>query len=196
MENGFSRGENLSVVKEFFRTLLMLAPRICGGKNMRSSRTILLGLAMLIPPVCHGQSKCPWINEATARGILGGAVTVTAKIGNRGDGVCEFSRAQGSTVRLLRISVDIMTDIPKQFPTYLAQCGPKPAPLPAIGNEAVMCSLPARTEQYAESVVGRVRDQAFLVSVSSSVQNDPSMTHEMRREKANLMAEQVAGILF
>ena len=71
---------NRSVVKEFFRTLLMLAPRICGGKNMRSSRTILLGLAMLIPPVCHGQSKCPWINEATARGILGGAVTVLSLI--------------------------------------------------------------------------------------------------------------------
>ena len=146
--------------------------------------------------MCHGQSKCPWINEATARGILGGAVTVTAKIGNRGDGVCEFSRQQGAVVRQLRISVDIMTDIPKQFPTYLAQCPPKSTPLRAIGNEAVMCSIQGKGDQYAESVVGRVRDQAFVVSVSSSVQNDPSMTQEMRREKANLVAEQVAGILF
>jgi hypothetical protein len=44
--------------------------------------------------------------------------------------------------------------------------------------------------------VGRVRDQAFIVSVSSSVQNDPLMTQETRREKVNLLAEQVAGILF
>jgi hypothetical protein len=89
-----------------------------------------------------------------------------------------------------------MTDIPKQFPTYLAQCPPKSAPLRAIGNEAVMCSLQGKGDQYAEIVVGRVRDQAFVVSVSSSVQNDPSMTRETRRERANLVAEQVAGILF
>ena len=89
-----------------------------------------------------------------------------------------------------------MTDIPKQFPSYLAQCPPKSTPLRAIGNEAVMCSIQGKGDQYAESVVGRVRDQAFVVSVSSSVQDDPSMTQEMRREKANLMAEQVAGILF
>ena len=163
---------------------------------MRSSHTLLLGLAMLVPSVCHGQTKCPWINEATARGILIGPVTLTAKVSDRGDGVCEFSRQQGASVYQLRVSVNIMTDIPKQFPTYLAQCLPNSTPLRAIGNEAVMCSTRGTGDQSAEKVVGRVRDQAFLVSVSSSVQNDPSMTHEMRREKANLMAEQVAGILF
>jgi hypothetical protein len=163
---------------------------------MRSYNSLLLGLAMLMPSVCHGQSKCPWINEATARGILGGAATVTANIGKQGDGVCEFSRQQGAVILKLRISVDIMTGIPKQFPAYLAQCRSKTVPLQAVGNEAVMCSIPGKGEQYAESVVGRVRDQAFVVSVSSSVQNDPSMTPEMSREKANLVAEQVAGILF
>jgi hypothetical protein len=163
---------------------------------MRSSHTLLLGLAMLLPTVCHGQAKCPWINEATARGILGGAVTVTIKVSDHGDGVCEFARPQGAAVHQLRISVDIMTDIPKQFPTYLAQCPPKSTPLRAIGNEAVMCSIQGNGDPYAEKVVGRVRDQAFVVSVSSSVRDNPSMTQEMRREKANLVAEQVAGILF
>ena len=89
-----------------------------------------------------------------------------------------------------------MTDIPKQFPTYLAQCPPKSPPLRAIGNEAVVCSIQGKGEPSSERVVGRVRDQAFVVSVSSSVQDDPAMTQEMRREKANLVAEQVAGILF
>ncbi len=162
---------------------------------MRSFHVFLLSLAFM-PAVCHAQAKCPWINEATARGVVGGAVTVTVKVNDQGAGVCEFSRQQGAAVHQLRISVDIMTDIPKQFPSYLAQCPPKSAPLRAIGNEAVMCSIEGKEDKYAESVVGRVRNQAFAVSVSSSVQDDPSMTQEMRREKANLMAEQVAGILF
>ena len=177
---------------------------------MRRHHTLLLALATFIPAVCHGQTKCPWLNEATARGILGGAVnvSVTTNVSHQSDGVCKFSRQQGTAVYELRISVDIMTDIPKQFPTYLAQCPPKSTPLRAIGNEAVMCStgaipdakpgskLATKDDAFAEKVVGRVRSHAFVVSVSSSVQDDASMTREMRREKANLIAEQVAGILF
>lgn len=166
---------------------------------MRGFHTILFGLTMVVPTVCHGQVKCPWINEATARGILGGPVTLTAKVSEQGDGVCEYSRQQGAAVHQLRILVEIMTDIPKQFPTYLAQCPPKSAPMRAIGNEAVMCSVEdkgVKGDLYAERVVGRVRNQAFVVSVSSSVMDSPSMAQEERREKANLVAEQVAGILF
>ena len=162
---------------------------------MRTFLTLLLGLAFM-PAVCHAQAKCPWINEATARGVLGGTVTVTVKVDDQGAGVREFSRQQESAVHQLHISVDIMADIPKQFPAYLAQCPPKSPPLRAIGNEAVMCSVQSKPEQYAESVVGRVRNQAFVVSVSSTAQYDASMTQDARREKANLVAEQVAGILF
>jgi hypothetical protein len=149
-----------------------------------------------MPAACHAQVTCPWINEATARGILGGAVTSTAKVSERGGGVCEFSRQQGAAVHQLRVSVDFMTDIPKQFPAYLAQCAPKSVPLRAVGNEAFMCSVQDDEGRSVERVVGRVRDQAFVVSVSSSVPNDPSMTQDMRRSKANLVAEQIAGILF
>jgi hypothetical protein len=163
---------------------------------MRVSHTLLLGLATLAPAVCHGQTKCPWMNEATARGILGGAVTATATISDQGAGVCKFSRQQGSQAYELRISVEIMTDIPKQFPTYLTQCPPRSSPLRAIGNEAVTCSAESKAEPYAELVVSRVRNQAFVVSVSSTVLDDASMTQKMRRDKANLAAEQVAGILF
>jgi hypothetical protein len=162
---------------------------------MRSSHTLLLMLA-LMPGVCPAQAKCPWINEATARGILGGAVTANIKVNDQGAGVCEFSRQHEAAVHQLRIAVDILTDIPKQFPAYLAQCPPKSVPLRAIGNEAVMCSMQSKPDQYAEMVVGRVRNQAFVVRVSSSILNDPSMTQEMCREKTNLVAEQVAGILF
>ncbi len=163
---------------------------------MRTSHTLLLAMAMLVPAACHAQAKCPWINEATASGILGGPVSLTAKLNGHGAGVCEFSQLQGAVVHQLRVSVDIMTDIPKQFPAYLAQCPPKSAPLRAIGNEAVMCTIQGKGEPSSEKVVGRVRDRAFVVSVSSNVQDDPSMTQGTRREKANLVAEQVAGILF
>jgi hypothetical protein len=157
---------------------------------------LLLGLAMLMPAVCHAQATCPWINAATAQGTVGGAVTATVKISEHGFGICNFSRQQKAVVHELRISVNSMTDVPKQFPIYLAQCPPKSTPLPTIGNEAVMCSIQGKGDEYVEMVVGRVRDRAFVVSVSSSIQNDPSMTPEMRRERASLVAEQVAGILF
>jgi hypothetical protein len=163
---------------------------------MRTSFTFLLVLVTLMPAVCHAQTKCPWINEATARGILGGPVAVAVKISEPGSGVCEFSGQQGVVLRELTVSVNVMTDIPKQFPSYLSQCPPKSTPLRAIGNEAVICSVQTHGNLYAEKVVGRVRNQAFVVSVSTGLQDDPSLTPEMRREKANLVAEMVAGILF
>jgi hypothetical protein len=163
---------------------------------MRIYPQVLLAVALFMPTVCRAQTKCPWINEATARGVLGGPVTATTSVNDQGAGVCKFSRQQGATVHELRIAVDILSDIPKQFPSYLAQCPPRSAPLRAIGNEAIMCSTQDKENHYAEIVVGRVRNQAFVVSVSSSVQDDSSMTQDMRREKTNLVAEQVAGILF
>jgi hypothetical protein len=53
-----------------------------------------------------------------------------------------------------------------------------------------------KDNRYAEKVVGRVRDQAFVVSVDATAPDNPAMTQKMRREKAQLVAEQVAGALF
>lgn len=150
---------------------------------------------MLMPAVCHGQAKCPWINEPTARGILGGDVTMSVNLKD-GGGVCEFSRQQGQVRHQVTVQVIVMSDIPKQFSAFAAQCSPDRTPLRAIGNEAVMCSTQTHSNLYVEKVVGRVREQAFIVTVGSSVRDDASMTEEMRREKAHLVAEQVAGILF
>ena len=163
---------------------------------MRSPHALLLVLTMFVPAVCHGQAKCPWINEATASGILGGAVTVTVKVTDQTMGTCVFSRQQGAVAHQLRISVNLMSDFSRQFPSYLAQCPPKSSPLRAIGNEAVVCSILGKAGHHGDIVVGRVRNQAFVVSVSSSVRDDPTMTQEMRREKVSLVSEQVSGILF
>jgi hypothetical protein len=160
---------------------------------------VILVSGLLVPSFCHAQAtpvqpKCPWFSEATARGILGGPVASSIKLREHADGICEFSRQQGGTTLQIRISVDLMSDITKQFPTYLAQCPPKSSPAKAIGNEAITCSL--KDKQSTERIVGRVRDQAFVVDVSSNASDDPSMTVEKMRDKANLIAEQVAGSLF
>jgi len=163
---------------------------------MRTVHKMLLGLVLLLPTISHAQAKCPWLTEPTARGVLGGPVKTTVTLTEKHEGVCEFSRHQGSTLLQLRISVEIMTDIPRQFSAYLAQCPPKSAPVTAIGNQAISCSLQDQGDRYAEKIVSRVRDQAFVVTLSSGTENDASMTPQMRSEKAHLVAEQVAGILF
>ncbi len=163
---------------------------------MRSSHKILLVFAILMPAACRAETKCPWLNEATARGILGGEVKMTVEINPQGNGECQFSRRQGTAVFQLRISVHKMTNVVTQFPTYLSFCPPNSPPLRTIGNEAVTCTTERKGSKYDENVVSRVRDAAFIVSVSSTIQDDPQMTKQMRRDKANLVAEQVAGNLF
>jgi hypothetical protein len=163
---------------------------------MRTLRKFVLALIVLAPGVCFGQPKCPWIQEATARGILGGAVTTNVTIKDTGDGACAFTRQQGDVQHHLSVLVITMTDIPKQYSRYKAQCESEGTALKAIGNEAVECSIQTQTNLYAEKVVGRVRDRAFIVTVASSLEDDPSMNQETRREKVHLAAEQVAGILF
>jgi len=167
---------------------------------MRTHHKILIGLATLLPTICHAQSdhaqsNCLWLNEGTARVILGGAVTVTVN-GTGQHSVCEFSSRQGSAIHQIMISVNLMTNISKQFHAYLSKCSAKSTPLSSIGNQAVMCSGTTNQNAYADKVVGRVRDQAFIVSVSSSIDNDPSLGPDLRRKLANLIAEQVAGALF
>lgn len=163
---------------------------------MRFSHQILLTFAVLMPGACSAQTKCPWLNEATARGILGGELRMTVNITPRGDGECKFSRQQGSAVFQLRISVSRMSNIAKQFPTYLALCPPNSPSLHAIGNEAVTCTTETKGGEYGESVVSRVRDAALFVIVSSTIPDDQQLTKQMRRDKANLVAEQVVGNLF
>jgi hypothetical protein len=165
-------------------------------RKIRFLYALLLGLALLAPTANHAQAKCPWITLATAQGILGGPATLNAEVKDWGNGVCQFSRQDGAAVYELRISVNVMADVAKQFPKHLSQCPAKSTPLTAIGNAAVMCTIQGKRHHYIDQVVGRVRDQAFVISITSNVSNDPSLAQEARREKLHLAAEQVAGILF
>lgn len=102
-------------------------------------------------------------------------------------GHCAFSRTEGSTSRHLLIEVEPVSA------TYKTLCASRSAPLKAIGNEAFACSFEGKPGEIAEQVVGRVRNQMFLVRVSTSERGAQAAA---LREKARKVAEQVAGILF
>jgi hypothetical protein len=156
----------------------------------------ILFLALLSVPLAHAAVQpCPWLNAATAAGVLEGPVTVSVTYLDQenADAACEFTRKEDHIVRTLRIEVDTMKDLTRDFPHYLAKCGQDAKHLKAIGNEAVVCSKPGQNKQVAEQVVSRVRDRAFVVDVFS---NGPAAERDSIREKARKTAEQVAGFLF
>ena len=68
------------------------------------------------------------------------------------------------------------------FPNHLRKCGSDAKPLKAIGNEAVVC-----TAERGQRVIGRVRDQAFVINLIA-----PNATAETAKKAAEI----VAGNLF
>ena len=151
------------------------------------TKSALLLLAAILPLLRAADNKCPWLNAATAAGLLGGAVKVDVA-----QTTCEFVRRYDSTESTLRLSVETLST-PREFASRVAQCGSNTEALKAIGNEAVACTHSSKNGQLAEQVVGRVRNQVFLVRVSS---DDHAATAAGLREKARKIAEQIAGFLF
>jgi hypothetical protein len=139
--------------------------------------------------------NCPFLNAATAAGVVGGPVHSSFVSSNKddSDGTCQFVGQQQTSKTELRIEVETMTDRPRQFNSYLARCGSKSTHLPATGNEAVECTRTSKDGQQTEQIIGRVRDRAFVIQLSS---NDPARTADLLREKARVAAEQVSGFLF
>ena len=135
----------------------------------------MIAIAFCLP--APAEDRCAWLNAATAAGVLGGEVHMTVTQGS-----CEFVHHETS----LRIEVGSGS-------APHAQCGSGAEPLRAIGNEAQACAYQGKPGWMAEQVVGRVRDQAFLVRISTK---DQSAAPKILREKARKVAEQVAGILF
>jgi hypothetical protein len=165
----------------------------------------ILFLTSFMAATTEAKETCPWINDQTAAGFLGGDVTshVTFAIKDKSDpnfsnvdkndAVCEFVHHQGSTAIALRIDVETIAGPPSSFSTYAARCGPHSVPVPAIGNEAVACDFENKSKTISEQVISRVRDHAFTVRITATV---GSFDKEVLRQKARNVAEQVAGFLF
>ncbi len=154
-------------------------------------RHLLLGIFIVLPALCQDQQTCLWMNSATAGGLLSGAVTsrVIHSSKNKDDATCTFSRGTYE----LQIIVETMAARSRQFAKFTSTCGSSAAPLKTIGNEAVACSLNPGNGGVGEQVIGRVRDRAFIIRIST---NNQSIAPASLLEKASIAAEQVAGNLF
>jgi hypothetical protein len=168
---------------------------------------------MFAPVEARAQAKCPWLNAATAAGVLGGDVLMTVTMVpqpdadkateqdeystpeqrfNRPDALCEFTRKTDSAMYTLRIDVKTMTDPAKQFASFLALCGGPTTALRGIGNEAVQCVLKNDPGMGHEQVIARVRERAFVLTVSRpAAPAGKGLSDDTRN-----IAEQVAGSIF
>jgi hypothetical protein len=154
----------------------------------RVANSILFAVSILSPVLCHSEENCPWLNAATGGGVLGGSVTMSVSNSD-----CSFVLRPGTNKGSLRIEVRTMSDPGKEFPAYIARCGSQSKPLKAIGNEAILCRVEAKSGGLTEQVVGRVRDRAFVILLSL---NDSPVTEDLLRERIRKMAELVSGNLF
>lgn len=109
------------------------------------------------------------------------------------DSDCTFVRKSSGMLAELRIDVHTMSHTAKEYRRYSSRCSHSGMPLKAVGSEAVTCSLPEKSGQLTEEVIGRVRDRAFLIRLSVT---HSSTTRELLRDKALKVADQVAGNLF
>lgn len=154
------------------------------------------------------QARCPWLNAATAGGLLGGEVElhVSAPVEppggvktepgvyamdqvrmDRYDVSCEFARKVEGGVYTLSIAVTTMRDVAKEFAAAVAGCGGRVA-IRGVGNEAFQCAAAGQ-----EEVIARVRDRVFVMKVRRGAA--PGQKAELQADSRNI-AEQVAGSLF
>jgi hypothetical protein len=156
---------------------------------------------MLFPLVflsarCKAQAHCAWLNEATAAGVLNGPVTLDLETAADDQSICVFTNLRtAKDYSALRIMIQPLKDVGKAVASHESLCTSAPVALKAIGNEAVSCSADVGYSR-GEQVIGRVRDRLFIVTVSSTIAQDPSATRQLLQEKAKTIAEQIAGALF
>lgn len=168
-------------------------------RPMRSSLRILSALAVcVIVASAHAANNCPWMNEATASGLLGDEAVGAYSAASSADQAasCTFAESSDAAVRTLVIEVETAPDAATKAKSMLKACSSDAKTLQAIGNEAIMCSADERGGRLGEFVVGRVRDQVFAIRMSSSLKNDPILTREVLENKISAAAEQVAGNLY
>lgn len=155
---------------------------------------LLLGVAML-PRIGSAQTSCPWLNNATAAGVLNGPVSLKMQSTGDNGGVCDFQYQEGSTIYTLKIVVNHMKSTSSESTAEESRCRSHALRLKGIGNEAILCPVDSKG-LYGEQVIGRVRDNKFIISVGSNLTRNRSMTLETCQLKAKGIAEQVAGSLF
>lgn len=147
---------------------------------------------------CHAQNNCPWLNVATASGALGAPSTLTLNKISDGSTTCIFRSQSGSSVEDLTVSVTVVADpqnVEQDLKTSESRCASTASPLKAIGNDAVLCANNV-AQSHGQQVIGRVRDQIFVISITAGAMPSSGTSNDAMAEKVKLIAEQVAGNLF
>jgi hypothetical protein len=146
---------------------------------------------------CKAQDEhCAWLNNATASGVLNGSVSLDLETAPQDQTICTFTNLRtAKDYSTIRIMVQPLKDMSNVVASHESQCTSRPTALKAIGNEAISCSADVGYSR-GEQVIGRVRDRLFIVTVSSTMAQDPQMTRQMLKDKAHMVAEQLAGALF
>jgi hypothetical protein len=133
-------------------------------------------------------AACPALTTPTVAGVLGEVETSVMETKKPVGYVCQFA-GPGHDLHVSVLALD-----PVEFLAFeKSSCdGGRVEALKAIGNEAVACSFASKREIVAK-VVGRVRNKAFSVVLSST---DGALDEKAARGKVAMLAEQVAGNLF
>jgi hypothetical protein len=168
------------------------------GSTERMLRFVTISVVFLgLAANCHAKNNCPWINETTAGGILGGDAVGDFTPPSTGQpAACTFTLTGANFTRTLRITVEVTPDTHARLQTAAEACGKNGAPLPAIGNEATVCALENRNAPPGEFVVSRVRDQLFTITFATTLKDDPILNRAALKDKAYIASEQVAGNLY
>jgi hypothetical protein len=172
-----------------FHSCFFLVPR-------RLTLLVLSVICLAMPFAAHAENTCPWLNEATAGGLLGGDA-VGIKTGADGQPtVCTFTQQGTGVTRTLRVIVEIAPEPHARMSAVAQVCGADVLPIKAIGNEALVCQADDRKGGVGERVVGRVRDQVFTITIASTLKVDPILNRDALKARIYTAAEQVAGNLF
>ena len=156
----------------------------------------LIAAAMIFPQAGRAQNKtCTWLNEATASGVIGGAVTMDVQNTADGGGTCVFRSHNRNAVHTLQIDVLISKDARQEMISSESKCTSPAVPIRGVGNEAVSCTANAHS-LMGEQIISYVRDQAFVLRISTTDEHDLLLTRDYLQLNTRNIAEQVAGSLF
>jgi hypothetical protein len=175
----------------------MLSSRTGSRKMNYSVIALAFGLCLVGNPLpAWASNDCPWLNEATASGFLGGDAVGAFKDASPGEPAnCTFTQRGEQVTRTLTITVEIVPNPYDRFSSIAQSCGAASEPLHAIGNEALFCAMDNR-HGAGEQAVGRVRDQVFSITIHTTAKDDPILTRDALKTRIYSASEQVAGNLF
>lgn len=149
---------------------------------------------LMLATTAAAQDRCPWLNNATASGVLTEPAEVRVRQTAGGGTACVFFThvPASPTLSVVVIGVDAAKSV-AMFDRR--RCTSPMVHLKGVGNEAVACSI--ETGHAAEErVTGRVRDKRFTVYINVSAGGDQPFDRNVLQQQAENIAEQVAGALF